>query len=181
MEHTIDLQKMFLGDGSPVFTLEIILRTTIMYLYTLFLMRLLGQRSLAQLSIGEFALIVALGASVGDPMIYDDTPLLHGMLVITVVVFIQLVLTGLAQRSRRAERALDGTPICLVRDGELDAEGIHRARMTHNEVFAELRQSGIEDMGEVRRAYLEQDGEMSVFKFDQDDMRPMKSILPNET
>ncbi len=41
-----DLQRMIFGDGSPLFLLEIVLRTLIVYVYALLLLRWLGSRTI---------------------------------------------------------------------------------------------------------------------------------------
>ena len=87
--YTFDLQRILFGDAPLLFALEIALRTAIMLVYSMFLLRLLGRRGLAQLSLFEFVLIIALGSAVGDPMFYPNVPVLHGLIVITVVVLIE--------------------------------------------------------------------------------------------
>ena len=62
--------RMLVGDFAWEFTLEIVLRTVIMYTYTLAIVRVLGKRGLGHLSPFELVIIVALGSSVGDPMFY---------------------------------------------------------------------------------------------------------------
>ncbi|WP_201772918.1 hypothetical protein, partial [Devosia riboflavina] len=82
----IDWQGMLIGNEPPTFLLEIVIRTVIIYSYTLALLRWLGSRAIGQLSTVEFLLVIALGSAVGDAMFYPDVPLLHCLLVVTVVV-----------------------------------------------------------------------------------------------
>ncbi len=83
-----DLVRMFLGSEPPLFYLEILVRTCVVYLYALVLIRWVGGRGVAQMSTVEFLLVIALGSAVGDAMFYPDVPLLHAMLVISAVVVI---------------------------------------------------------------------------------------------
>ena len=69
---TFDLHRIFLGDTSAWFLLEVIFRTTFMFVYTLILVRTTGKRGLGELSPFELLLVVALGSAVGDPMFYPD-------------------------------------------------------------------------------------------------------------
>src|SRR5690606_16984267 len=108
---------MFFGDESPLFLLEIVIRTSIIYVYTLVLLRWLGSRTIGQLSTVEFLLVIALGSAVGDAMFYPDVPLIHARLVITVVVVANKGLDFIGGRSMRAERLIDGNPIEAIRDG----------------------------------------------------------------
>ncbi len=80
-----DLARMFLGDAPPLFFLEILVRTLLIYGYTIVLIRWIGGRGVAQLSMVELLLVITLGSAVGDVTFYPDVPLLHAMAVITIV------------------------------------------------------------------------------------------------
>src|SRR5690606_22718215 len=82
----LDWKRMLLGDEPPLYLLEIFIRTLIIYAYTLGLLRWLGSRTIGQLSTVEFLLVIALGSAVGDAMFYPDVPLIHALLVVTIVV-----------------------------------------------------------------------------------------------
>ena len=81
-----DWQRMLLGDAPTWFVLEVAFRVLVIWLWTALLLRWIGGRSIAQLSIVEFLLVIALGSAVGDAMFYPEVPLLHAMLVILLVV-----------------------------------------------------------------------------------------------
>jgi hypothetical protein len=147
-------------------------------LYLLFLLRLLGKRSLAQFSLFEFVLIIALGSAVGDPMFYPDIPVLHGMVVITVVVVIERLLFWVTSRSHKLEDILEGTPQCLVVEGHFHLDGLKRSSLARNEIYMKLRLAGVEQLGQVKRSYLELNGEMSIFLFETSLIRPGLPLFP---
>jgi uncharacterized membrane protein YcaP (DUF421 family) len=161
----LDMQRMFLGDEEPLFFLELAVRTTIIFVYTLVLLRLLGKRGVAQLSLFEMTIIIGLGSAVGDPMFQADVPLLHAMIVIGVVILLYRLFMTLLRRSESFERFVEGTPSCLVTNGRVDIEALEKERLSQEELFEILRIAGISQLGEVKRAYLEQSGELSTFSF----------------
>jgi uncharacterized membrane protein YcaP (DUF421 family) len=175
----MEFDRIFLGDLTVALVLEIVLRTAVMYLYTLALVRVLGKRGLGQLSPFELVIIVALGSAVGDPMFYTDVPLIHGIIVITAVVALERVLVKLTERNRGVERLIESVPVLLVRDGILLAEALDQEDLSQSEVFMGLREKGVEHLGEVRRAYLEPSGHISVFK-EKAPARMGASVLPDE-
>lgn len=173
-----DLQRMFFGDLPLAFTLEVAFRTLFIYLYALTALRLLGRnRGLSALSLFEYAIIIALGSATGDAMFYPEVPLLHCMIVITLVVVTNQVLIWLSNRSERFEVILEGTPHRLIIDGMIDVEGLKKAALSQEEVFIQLRHEGIVQLGEVRRAYFETDGRSSVFRYKDE---AVKAGLPIE-
>ncbi|WP_245872764.1 YetF domain-containing protein [Deinococcus planocerae] len=158
-----DLGRMFLGDVPPLFLLEIVFRTGVIFLWLVFLLRVTGKRGLAQLSPLELAIVIALGSAAGDPMFYPEVPLLHAMLVLALVVGFQRLLAFLVVRSERVETFVEGTPVELVRGGVMGREALGRAGLSREDLFERLRAQGVRQLGEVQRAYFEQDGNLSVF------------------
>ena len=171
-----DWQRLLFGDTPPLFLLEIVLRTLIVYVYALVLLRWLGSRTIGQLSTVEFLLVIALGSAVGDPMFYPDVPLTHALLVVTVVVVANKLLDMLIARFKTAERAIDGMPEEVIRDGAFRRDFLDTANLGPSEVFQKLRERGIEHLGEVGRAYIEADGALTVFCAH--DPRPGLPIVP---
>lgn len=171
-----DLHRMFLGDYSLLFYAEVAFRVAVIYGYTLVLIRWIGARGVAQLSMIEFVLVIALGSAVGDAMFYPEVPLLVAMWVITLVVFANKALDKLVVRSRKLEDRINGRPIALVRDGRMVDEGLDSRDLGVNEVKAMLRQGGVANLGQVEHAYLEVNGSVSVFRFDQP--RPGLALVP---
>lgn len=163
-----DLQRMFIGDAPPLFLLEIVFRTVLIFLWLVFLLRITGKRGLAQLSPLELAIVIGLGSAAGDPMFYPEVPLLHAMLVLALVVLMQLGLSKLVVKSERVETFVEGQPVELVRGGVMDHGALDRANLSREDLFERLRAQGVRQLGEVQRAYLEQDGTLTVFSHAQD-------------
>jgi uncharacterized membrane protein YcaP (DUF421 family) len=173
-----DLGRMFFGREPALFLLEIAVRTIVIYVYTLTLIRWVGSRSIAQLSLVEFLLVIALGSAVGDAMFYPEVPLLHCMVVITVVVLLDKALSHLVTHSPRLEDMIEGKSVEVVRDGMIRCRVMDKSNLGHDELFEQLRLKEVANLGEVRTAYLETNGLVSVFKFPPDRQRPGLSIDP---
>ncbi|HEU4409692.1 MAG TPA: DUF421 domain-containing protein [Polyangiaceae bacterium] len=173
-----DLKRVFLGDEPPLFLAEIALRTAFIFAYTLLLLRLVGKRGVGQFSMFEVAIVIGLGSAVGDPMFYPDVPLSHAMVVITVVIAMYRALTSLMRRSERFELLVEGEPRCVVEDGRLRPELLAKKRITRDELFEILRQAGVGQLGQIKRAYLEQSGQLSTFAFPPSEVRPGLPIVP---
>lgn len=163
-----DLQRMLIGDAPLLFHLEIVVRTLIIYAYTLALLRWLGSRTIGQLSTVEFLLVIALGSAVGDAMFYPEVPLLHAMAVVTVVVIANKGLDVLITSSQRAESIIDGEPVQLIAEGVVTRPFLDSPTMSRSEVFQQLRQRGIEQLGQVYAAFMEPDGAVTVFRHEGD-------------
>lgn len=173
-----DLHRMFIGDLPWLFTLEVVVRTVIMYVYTLLLIRLLSRRALSQLSLIEFALVIALGSAVGDPMFYADVPLVHGFAVITTVVALNRSLNWLMARNEAVERIVEGAPAALIQNGRLHIPNLRRYGLSQEELFEFLRGHGVENLGSVREGYFEQNGQISIFRYAGDKKQAGLALVP---
>lgn len=160
-----DLQRIFIGDVTPLFLLEIAARTTILYLYTLLVLRLIGQRGMERLSSFDFAIVIALGSAVGDPMFYPEVPLLHGITVVTTILIIERAIGQITKRSAKTEAVIEGRTQIVAEHGRLNLDFLRESTLSKQEIFMKLRHQGARTLGQVEAAYLELDGGFSVFLY----------------
>ena len=173
-----DLRRIFLGDLPWLFFLEIAFRTVFMYVYALTLIRLLGKRGLGQLSHFDFVIIIALGAATGNPMFYPDVPLGYAMVVLAMIVCLQRLLFNITEHNEKIEAFVESKPRRLVKDGCLELGNLENENISREEVFMGLREGGIEQLGQVKRAFLEPSGKISVLPFSEKDARRELPIYP---
>lgn len=174
-----DWRRIWLTEDLPVsFLGEIAFRTFFMYLLVLAVLRITGKRGVKQLSLFELTIILGLGSAAGDPMFYHDVPILHALMVFAVVAILYLLFNYLTEKSPRAERWLEGYPECIVEEGRIRLEALKGQNLTYQELFGEMRQQQIEHLGQVKRLYLEATGEISVFFFEDDEVKPGMPIWP---
>jgi uncharacterized membrane protein YcaP (DUF421 family) len=181
MENGFDLYRTLLGGpetATLVFYFEIILRTAVMYLYTILLARVVGHDAIGQLGPFEFVLVIAVGSAAGDPMLYPDVGLLQGIAVITVVMLLHRGTGYATARWRKVEKVVQGGPVQVVRDGVVVEDAIHGGLLTRGELMAQLRLQGVVDTGEVETAYLETNGRVSVFPRAPGQRRAVEPTLP---
>lgn len=176
--HPLDWQRIFIGDESPLFLVEVAIRTSIIFVFTLMLLRVLGKRGLSQLTLFEVTIIIGLGAAVGDPMFQADVPLVHSMVVIGVIVGLYRLFLALLRKNEGFERFFSGKASLLVEDGVLHLDALDRERLSQEELFEILRLSGIQQLGEVKRAYLERPGKLSVFSYPPKEVVAGLAIVP---
>lgn len=158
-----DLVRMFIGKDPPLMLLEILFRSIVIYSYTFVLLRWIGGRSVSQFSLIEFLLVIALGSAVGDAMFYPEVPLLHAMLVVTVIVIINKGIDYTMTRHNWVKKAVDGVPVEVMREGRLNLEGLLRRNLPAGELLEQLRIHGIRKLSQVTHAYVEPSGALSLF------------------
>ena len=157
-----DLHRIFIGDGPLLFLLEIVFRTTIMYGYSIFLLRLLGKRGMGQLSTLELAIIICFGSAVGDPMIGAQMPISYGVIAITTVALLQVGMEKIINRHDKLEKLVEGKPNCIVDQGLIVLDVLKKENLSHADLFRSLRSKEVEHLGEVHKAFFETSGEITV-------------------
>jgi uncharacterized membrane protein YcaP (DUF421 family) len=168
------------GEHPPLFGLEVVFRCVATYLMLLATLRITGRRSVKQLSLFELSLIIGLGSIAGDTMFYPEVPLSHAVIVFGVVIGLYILLNYLTEISPRFSDWMEGKETQLLLDGQLCWETFHQENLTHKELFGELRQQQVEHLGQVRAVYSEATGEISVFFYEDADVRPGLPIRPEE-
>ncbi len=76
------------------------------------------------------------------------------------------------------EDFLEGQPCCVVEDGVLNLKSIDSERFSREELFMLLRERGVSQLGQVRRAYVEPSGGVSAFRWPDDRAKPGLPTIP---
>jgi uncharacterized membrane protein YcaP (DUF421 family) len=171
-----DWKRLLLGAAPATFLLEVLLRSIVVYVILLFAVRLLGKRMSGQLTITELAVILTLGGIVALAMQTPDRGVLQGLLVLLCALAFQRGITLLDWKNAKIEQITQGRASVLAKDGMLELEELKTARITREQLFSELRNRGIFNLGAVKRVYLEGCGEFSVFR--RSPAVPGLSLLP---
>jgi len=135
---------------------------------------------MGQLSTLELAIIICFGSAVGDPMMGKDIPIVHGMVVITTVAILQSAAEWIINRNKKLEAFMEGRPDCLVKDGVIVNVSLDKNNLSHEDLYRFLRSKDIEHLGQVKNAFFETSGLVSVWCFPKSDVVPGLGILPQE-
>lgn len=173
-----DWQRIILGDLPIEFLLEVLLRTLVMFAVIFISLRATGKTTVRQLTVVDLVLIVGLGSAAGDPMFYHDVGLLPALLVFGIVIFIYRSLTKWAATSTRVSNWVDGKPVLLISEGQFAIKEFKKEQLGPDEFFMELREGGVEHLGQVRKAYLESSGNVSLFYYPDEAVKYGLPVLP---
>jgi uncharacterized membrane protein YcaP (DUF421 family) len=171
-------KRILINDMPWNFLLEVLFRSVVMFSFLLVSLKFTGKRGVKQLSIFETVIIISLGSAAGDPMFYEDVGILPALLVFTVVIVLYRVVTWWTGKSRWFETLIEGKVVTLIRDGKFSVVKFEKEPLAQDEFFTELRTRSIEHLGQVRHAYLEPTGEVSVYFYEDRDVRFGLPLLP---
>jgi uncharacterized membrane protein YcaP (DUF421 family) len=175
----MELEKILIGDEDFSFLLEVVLRTVIMFVAVITAISILGKRGVKQLSVFELVIIISMGSAAGDPMFYKDVGLLTAFVVFAVIIIIYKVVMRLLNKSEKFEKAVEGEPVYLIREGRFCYKAFEREALAVDEFFAELRNNNISQLGQIKAAIMETNGNISVFYYEDKDVLHGLPILPD--
>ncbi len=175
----VDWMNILFGEEKWDFLPEVAARSVIMFLLILFSLRILGKRSVTQLSVFELGVITGLGSAAGDPMFYKDVGLLPAILVFVIVIALYRLVTFLINHSQKIEKALEGEPVYLVEEGKFNCENFKNELIAYDEFFSQLRQKSVSHLGQVKLAIIETNGAISVYYYDDEEVQWGLPVLPH--
>ena len=173
------MREFLLGEEEWSFLWQIPLRTLLMFVVAIAALRISGKRAVPQ-GIFEILIIVLLGSAAGDPLVFQKVGVLPSIVVFASVVVVYRVLNMLTTASKAIEHAVEGGHECLIRNGMFEIHEIDHSELEKDEIFADLRLEGVSQLGQVRRAFIEASGKVSVFFFEDEDVRKGLCIWPDE-
>ncbi len=147
--------------------LTILMRTFLLYGILLFSVRLMGKRQIGQLQAGEFVAALLISELAAIPMTDPDIPLAYGIIPLLLVASAEVITAYLSQKNKKLRLFLDGEPITLMKDGKYITENLEKARVAKDEVEAQARLKGYDDMNRIKTVVLEQSGDMSVIPWEE--------------
>jgi uncharacterized membrane protein YcaP (DUF421 family) len=154
----VDLRQI-LAPTQPI--LEILIRGTIVYLVLFALLRLL-RREAGGLSVGDLLVIVIIADAAQNGMAGGQKSVADCLLLVAVIAAWAWVLDVLAYKFPHLRRILKPQKRPLIKDGRIIRPNLARELITEDELLAQLRMHGLEAVTEVRDAYIESDGRVSV-------------------
>ncbi len=174
-----DWQRMLIDKLPVPFLLEVTVRTLFAYLMVFTFLKISGRRGVRQLSLFEFVVILTLGSAAGDVTFYDDVPLLPIVVVFATLLLLYRVTTFAMERLPRFGDWLEGRPALIIENGVCDVPALARKNISTDEFFMELRQKGVEHLGQVRIGIMEVNGDVSLYFLPDDQVRYGLSVLPS--
>jgi len=176
----MDWNQIFFGKDDKEFIIEVLLRSSMMFFIILIGLRILGKRGVTQLSVFELIVILSLGSAAGDAMFYKDVGLVHATLVFVVVILLYRILIFAIGKSKKVEKLMEGNPVYLIKNGKFSLEDFDKEPLALDEFFSEMRLKGVSHLGQVDKAIVETNGQLSLFYFKEEEVKFGLPILPED-
>jgi uncharacterized membrane protein YcaP (DUF421 family) len=143
--------------------MDAVVRAFAIYAILLVLFRISGRRTLSQMTTFDFVLLLIIGESTQQALLGEDFSLTNAFLVIVTLLAIDIGLSLVKQRSKTAEKLIDGVPMIIVENGRLLHDRMRKSRIDEADVLEAARQlQGLERLDQIKLAVVEVSGGITV-------------------
>lgn len=139
---------------------ELVLRGTVLYLGILLLLRFMPRRTGGEMATIDLLFIVLI-AEAATHSLGGYSSVTEGFIMILTLIAWNFTLNSLSYHIPFVEKLVSAPPLQVVRDGRLLRRNMRREFLTEEELMEHLRREGIEDIKEIKFAYVEGDGHIS--------------------
>lgn len=141
--------------------MDLAIRAILLYLFVVFVMRVVGRRELSSLTAFDLVLLIVLGDAIQQGLTQSDYSVTGAVIVVSTFAVLQVATSYLGFKSKRIRKVLEGQPIVLIEDGRLIDGNLRRQRLTPDDVAEEMRLQQILSFTDVQWAILESNGRIS--------------------
>ena len=139
------------------------IRTLIVYVSLIAIMRFLGKRQIGEMQISELVTTFLLSDLASVPLTNAAVPLSFAFVPIVTLVCMEVILSFLPTKISFFKKLLDSTPSMIISGGKIDRREMARMRMTLDDLLREMRIAGYFSADEIEYAILEPNGKLSFF------------------
>ena len=139
-----------------------LIRATLLYAAVIFLIRLMGKRQIGELQPSELVVTILLSEIASIPMQDNNIPIIHSVVALFTLVSYEILTSAIGLKSYKLRTLIQGHPVIVIRNGEIDMKALKKLRMTVNDLISALRQKDVFEISQISYAIFETNGQISV-------------------
>lgn len=141
--------------------------------FVLFILdKLMGNRQLSQMSFFDYVVGITIGSIAAEMATDLESDWYHAIIAMAVYAIIEIVLSFISRKSKKARKILNGEPILLINKGGIIAKNLQKARITREDLLSEARVQGYFDIKEIAYAIMEDSGNISFLPYGKQSSSP---------
>ena len=143
----------------------VLFRTIFFYFFVLIAYRIMGKREIGQLGVIDLIVSILIAELVAISIEEFKQPMAYTIIPITCLVILEVLFAFISIKSRKFRTVFDGKPSLIIVNGKINYKEMVKQRYSLDDLLVSLRQKEIRDIDMVEYAFLEPNGELSVFKY----------------
>jgi uncharacterized membrane protein YcaP (DUF421 family) len=145
---------------------ELVLRGTLVFWFLFGVFRFVMHRDVGSVGLADVLVLVLIADAAQNAMAGGYQSVTDGFILISTIVGWNYALDWGAYRFEWVRRMAEPPPILLVRAGHALQRNLRKEMMTHDDLMSKLREHGVDQLSQVKKAYMEGDGTVTVLRYD---------------
>ena len=141
-----------------------LVRAIIIYIFITVSVRVMGKRQVGELNPQELVITILISAVATVPLEDNGMPLANSLIPIGIFISLEIINSALSMKSIKFRNIIQGKPIFVIRNGEIQQKELTRLRYTVDDLVDCVRQAGVFDISQVENAIVETNGVIYVQK-----------------
>jgi uncharacterized membrane protein YcaP (DUF421 family) len=143
---------------------ELVIRGSAMYWFLFLIFRFVLRRDVGSVGIADILVLVIVADASQNAMAGEYKSISDGMLLVTTLIGWNVLFDWLSYHFPAVRGFLQPPPLCLIRNGTILKRNLRKEFITEDELWSKLRENEVEELEQVKFAYMEPDGGISVIK-----------------
>ncbi|MDF2635150.1 MAG: hypothetical protein K0R78_2024 [Pelosinus sp.] len=145
---------------------QVLLHIVVLFTIALIVVRLMGNRTVGQLSPFDFVIMVGIGDIIITASMDKGQTLLSGIEGLVTLLALQQLISYLSLKNVTIRKWVEGTPVTLIQDGKILRENFINTHFNYDDLRQELHKQGMDmtDLPDIKLARLESCGVFSVIR-----------------
>ena len=159
---------------------KIIIKCILVYFIVLLSLKLMGKREIGQVSLFDFAIILIIADILVLGVDENSKHFWHYCIGVLVLVLIQMLLSFVSLKNKKVRKLFDGSESVIIYDGKLNIKEMKKQRYNMDDLLTQLRLNSISSLKDIKYLILENNGNISCFKYEDNPSNPFPLIVSGE-
>lgn len=160
-----------------VYMIVTFIRTVIIFITLVTIMRLMGKRQIGEMQPFEFIVTLIIADLACIPMADLSTPLLYGIVSILCLFILHQIFSFLEQSGKFAKKILSGKPSLVINLNGVDVKELNKNNMSVGDLIESMRSLGYFSLDDALYAIYESNGTLSALENDNKQKNPSMPVI----
>lgn len=143
--------------------MDTVIRAIIIYLILIIVFRVAGRRTLSETTTPDLVLLLIISETIQEALIQNDTSLTTATLLVATLICLELLFLILKYRFPKFDALVDGRPLTVIKDGEVDQEQMTALHINEDDILESSRLNNeIDSLSDIKHAVVEKGGQISI-------------------
>lgn len=137
------------------------IRSIIIYIFLVLVMRIMGKKQLGELQPFEFVITLVASELACIPLSDMQAPIIYGIIPIITLLVLNLIMTKAVKHSIKLRQIINGKPVIVINKGSIDSKALSHLDMTIHDLLEGIRSQGYLSPQDLEFAIVENNGNIS--------------------